>query len=308
MNIIAKSKIWLGISAALMIASIALLATWGLRLGIDFTGGSLLEVRYLGERPALVEVQESVDGVNVGSVNIQPVGEDAYLLRFADVTEDQHRAMLQALDDAAAVEGEEPGVEGYAYIEQLRFETVGPSIGEELKTKSMQAAIVVLIIIVAYIAWAFRHVSKPVASWKYGMAAIVALFHDVLITLGIFAILGRFLGVEIDTAFVAAILTVLGYSVNDTIVVFDRIRENLPRSSQNFANTVNTSLNQTLVRSFNTSFTTLLVLLAIFFFGGESIKYFVLALVIGIASGTYSSIFLASPLLVQWEKWSRRKA
>lgn len=307
MNIIAKSKLWLGISAAFMIASVILLSVWGLRLGLDFTGGSLLEVRYLDERPAANAVKDVLAGTGVGSISVQPVGDESYLIRFQDVTEDQHRAVLQALDRAAGEASDENAQAGeYEHIEQLRFETVGPSIGEELKQKSVQATIVVLIIIVAYIAWAFRHVSKPVASWKYGVAALVALFHDVLVTLGVFALLGRFGGVEIDTAFVAAILTVLGYSVNDTIVVFDRIRENLPRSSEDFAGTVNTSLNQTLVRSFNTSFTTLLVLLAIFFFGGASIKYFVLALIVGIASGTYSSIFLASPLLVVWEKLGKK--
>lgn len=298
MNIIAKSKFWLSLSAALVIVSIILLATFGLRLGIDFTGGSLLEVRYAGERPAVTEMQEVLATLELGTINVQPVDENGYILRFKDISEEQHRAMLEALDAAVS--------ENEGDVEQLRFETVGPSIGEELKGKSVQAAIVVMIIIVAYIAWTFRHVSRPVASWKYGVVAIIALAHDVLITLGVFALLGKYLGVEIDTAFVAAILTVLGYSVNDTIVVFDRIRENLPHSSQDFAGTVNAALNQTLVRSFNTSFTTLLVLIAIFFFGGESIKYFVLALIIGIGSGTYSSIFLASPLVVEWERLGRK--
>ena len=187
-------------------------------------------------------------------------------------------------------------------IEELRFDSVGPSIGQELKRKSLYAIITVLIAIVLYIAWAFRKVSKPVASWKYGMTAIIALFHDVMIVLGVFAVLGRFLDMEINTAFVAAILTVLGYSVNDTIVVFDRIRENLPRSDEDFESTVNISVNQTLRRSINTSLTTLLVLLSIFFFGGTTIRDFVLALSIGVFIGTYSSIFLASPVLVVWEK------
>lgn len=298
MNIIAKSKLWIGFSAIFMVVSVALLVMWGLRLGIDFTGGSLLEVEYGTERPSIAAVQEALAPLAIGTVNIQPVGDAGHLLRFKDITEEQHRAMLEVLEAAAPGDGEA--------VEELRFETVGPSIGEELKDKSFQAAVVVLIIIVAYIAWAFRRVSRPVASWKYGVVAIIALFHDVLITLAVFAALGKFLNVEIDTAFVAAILTVLGYSVNDTIVVFDRIRENLPKSNEDFAGTVNTALNQTLVRSFNTSFTTLLVLIAIFFFGGESIKYFVLALIIGIGSGTYSSIFLASPLVVEWEKWGRK--
>jgi preprotein translocase subunit SecF len=159
-----------------------------------------------------------------------------------------------------------------------------------------------------YIAFAFQKVSKPVASWKYGLSAIIALFHDLLITLGIFSVLGKFYGMEINTAFVVALLTVLGYSVNDTIVVFDRTRENLPKSVDSFSVTVNSSLNQTLVRSINTSITTLLVLLAVYFLGGTSIREFVLALIIGIACGSYSSIFVASPLLVTWEKLQKRRA
>ena len=191
-------------------------------------------------------------------------------------------------------------------IEELRFDSVGPTIGQELKNKSVTAFIIVLIAIVLYIAWAFRKVSKPVASWKYGLSAIIALFHDVIIVLGVFAVLGEFYGVEINSAFVAAILTVLGYSVNDTIVVFDRVRENLPKSDDDFEGTVNTSVNNTITRSINTSVTTLIVLLSILIFGGSSIKDFVLALSIGVFIGTYSSIFLASPVLVLWEKMLRR--
>ena len=192
-----------------------------------------------------------------------------------------------------------------AGLEELRFDSVGPTIGRELKSRSLTAIVIVLLAIVLYIAWAFRKVSKPVASWKYGMAANIALFHDVLITLGVFSVLGHFYGVEINSSFVAAILTVLGYSVNDTIVVFDRIRENLPKSDKDFEGTVNDSVNQTITRSINTSLTTLLVLLAILFFGGATIRSFVLALSIGVFIGTYSSIFLASPVLVVWEKMKK---
>ncbi|MFA5318706.1 MAG: protein translocase subunit SecF [Patescibacteria group bacterium] len=330
MNIISKSKIWLTVSSALVILSIAFLAVFGFKYGIDFTGGSLLEVGYLNERPRIDSIRQAVNELEIGDASIQMGGENNVFLRFQEVSEKKHQEILQKLDEigdekiADAEESEdkkdsvgitveqegEVSIEEIAMgksivlnnIEELRFESVGPSIGEELKIKSLYAIVIVLILIVAYIAWSFRRVSKPVASWKYGLAAIVALFHDVMIVLGVFALLGKFAGVEIDTAFVAAILTVLGYSVNDTIVVFDRIRENLPKSEDTFAGTVNTSLNQTIGRSINTSLTTLLVLLSIFFFGGETIKYFVLALTIGIVAGTYSSIFLASPLLVVWEK------
>jgi len=243
------------------------------------------------------------------------------ILRFQDISEDKHQQTLEILNGLAASESETPTIEmdsstttfdvnldavGTAReVEELRFDSVGPTIGQELKSRSISAMIIVIVAIVLYIAWTFRKVSKPVASWKYGISAIIALFHDVIITMGVFSILGEFYGVEINTAFVAAILTVLGYSVNDTIVVFDRVRENLPKSDEDFEGTVNLSVNQTIKRSINTSLTTLIVLLSILFFGGTTIQDFVLALSIGVFVGTYSSIFLASPILVVWEKLTR---
>ena len=191
-------------------------------------------------------------------------------------------------------------------VEELRFEAVGPSIGKELANNARTSIIIVILSIIAYVAWAFRHVSRPVASWKYGLAAVIALVHDVIIVIGVFSVLGHFYGIEVNSAFVAALLTVLGYSVNDTIVVFDRVRERLPKSTENFEGTINTSLNQTIVRSINTSLTVLFALLAIIIYGGESIRYFALALFIGIFFGTYSSIFLASPLLLWFEKLKKK--
>lgn len=190
---------------------------------------------------------------------------------------------------------------------ELQFDSVGPSIGQELKSKSFNSAFIVLLAIILYISLAFRKVSRPISSWKYGVTAIIALFHDVLVTLGVFSVLGHFYGIEINTPFIAAILTVLGYSVSDTIVVFDRIRENLPKSQDNFEDTINRSVNQTIVRSINTSLSSILALAAILFFGGNTIKDFALALVVGIFVGTYSSIFIASPILVVWEKAMHRK-
>jgi len=292
-KIIQKRKIWLSISGILVIASIAVLTMWGLKFGIDFTGGSLLEVKFSGEPPTASQVREILKDTDLRSLTVQPTEAGTVILRFQETTPGINRAVLEKLN----------GIEGGA--EELRFDSIGPSIGKELKSKSFNAIIIVLAIIIAYIAFAFKKISKPVASWKYGIAAIIALFHDVLITLGIFAVLGRFWGVEVNTPFVAAILTVLGYSINDTIVVFDRVRENLPRSEEDFEGTVNSSVNQTLVRSINTSLTTLLVLLSILFWGGSTIRDFVLALSIGIFLGTYSSIFVASPIVVIWEKFKK---
>lgn len=284
-----------------MLVSITALIAWGLNFGIDFKGGSLLEVRFLQDRPAVSEIQESSGDLNLGALMAQPIGEKDMIFRFRDVEEEVHQNFLTLLNNLAG------GDEENMAIEELRFDSVGPSIGAELKRKSVSAIIIVLLFIIFYIAIVFRKVSKPVSSWKYGITAIITLFHDVIIVLGIFAILGKFYGIEINTPFVAAILTVLGYSVNDTIVVFDRIRENLPKSEENFENTINTSLNQVITRSINTSFTTLLVLVSILVFGGATIKDFILALSIGVFVGTYSSIFLASPILVVWEKLKNSK-
>lgn len=322
-NIIDNRKIWLTISSVIMGLSIVAIIVFGLNFGIDFTGGSLLEVEFTGDRPSINQVSAELNDLELGSLVPQPIGEKGMVLRFQDTSEAKHQEVLQrlnnlvggevAIETEMATTTEESATTSTdiisspveSYVTELRFDSVGPTIGAELKQKSLTAMIIVLLAIVLYIAWAFRKVSKPVASWKYGLSAIAALFHDVIITIGIFAVLGKFLGIEVNTAFVAAILTVLGYSVNDTIVVFDRVRENLPQSEENFAGTINIAVNQTIKRSINTSVTTLLVLLSILFFGGSTIRDFILALSIGVFIGTYSSIFLASPLLVVWEKLRR---
>lgn len=304
-NIIQKRKIWLSLSGLLVAASVILLVAFGLNFGIDFTGGGLMEIKFLGAKPTTEEVKTALADLDLKSLTVQPAGEDGMLLRFQDISEEEHQEILKRISGLQSKNGStEAGQDGREpRIDELRFDSVGPSIGEELKRKSVYAIFFVLIAIVLYIAWAFRKVSKPIVSWKYGVVAIITLFHDVLITIGVFVILGKFFGMEVNTPFVAAILTVIGYSVNDTIVVFDRIRENLPKSEEDFESTINTSVNQTVTRSINTSATTLAVLLSIVLFGGHTIQPFALALSIGVFVGTYSSIFLASPLLVVWEKW-----
>ena len=295
-NIIKHRSVWLSLSAVLVTTAIIALFAWGLKFGIDFTGGSLLEVKFANGQPSVASIQSELSDLSISSLIVQPT-EDSMILRFKESDEGSHQAVLSQLSLLAEAEGG---------IEELRFEAIGPSIGQELRSKSFWLMFFVLLVIIIYIAIAFQKVSKPVASWKYGLIAVIALFYDLLITLGVFAALGKFYGLEINTTFVVAMLTVLGYSVNDTIVVFDRTRENLPKSTDNFSTTVHNSLNQTLVRSINTSLTTILVLLAVFFLGGASVRDFVLALMVGIFSGSYSSIFVASPLLVVWEKWQRR--
>ena len=193
-------------------------------------------------------------------------------------------------------------------MSEKSFQYIGPSVGQELRNKTELAIALALLAITLYIAFAFRKVSKPISSWKYGVTSLIALVHDVLIPLGVFSILGKFYNVEITIPIIAALLTVLGFSVHDTIVIFDRLRENILRRGMNqFEETVNLGLNQTLGRSISTVLTTLLVIVSLYFFGGETLRYFALTLIIGIISGAYSSIFIASPLLVSWYKWNLKK-
>jgi len=299
-KIIQKRKIFLSLSAILVTAAIVALFSWGLNFGLDFTGGSLMEVKFENYQPSVTEIQDSLKNLNLPSLVVQPT-ENSVILRFKDNSENIiHQDVLRSLE---SIVKEKEG----SSVTRLQFDAVGASIGQELKSKSFNAAFIVLLMIILYISWSFKSVSKPVSSWKYGVTAIIALVHDILLILGVFAVLGKFYSVEINTPFIAAILTVLGYSVSDTIVVFDRIRENLPKSHEDFENTVNRSVNQTLTRSLATSFSSILALLAILFFGGQTIKDFALALAIGIGVGTYSSIFVASPVLVIWNNLTHRK-
>jgi len=297
-KIIKYRKLWLLISAGMVVLSIMALGIWGLKAGLDFTGGSLLEVKFAAGVPSVVDISSALNGVGVNSLVVQPTGSNSVILRFQETTQEKHLAVVGALQKMDAAKGG---------LEELRFEAIGPSVGAELRSKSFWVMFLVLLIIILYISIAFSKVSKPVASWKYGLIAVIALFHDIIITAGVFAILGHYFAVEVNTPFVVALLTVLGYSVHDTIVVFDRTRENLPKSRDSFAETVSHSLNQTFVRSVNTVITVLLSLLAVLIFGGSSIRDFVLALMVGIFCGAYSSLFVASPLLVYFEQWQRRK-
>lgn len=305
-QIVEKRKIPFIISSVLFLLSVFFLVVYGLKPGIDFTGGTLMQVRFAAERPSVEMLQETLASFDVGAVNVQPVEEDGYLLKMRFITEEEHQKVLTGLRNEFPVSSE--GESATVSVFEERLETIGPAISSELQKRSIEVGIAVVLAIVIFVAYGFRKVSRPVSSWKFGVIAVVALIHDVTITMGIFALLGHFKGVEIDIPFIVALLTILGYSVNDTIVVFDRIREKLiQRGYDNFSHTVNTAVNDTLARSINTGLTTLLVLIALFFFGGASIHYFALALIIGIVFGGYSSIFLASPLLVSWELFEKRK-
>ncbi|GBE16575.1 preprotein translocase subunit SecF [bacterium BMS3Abin15] len=288
-QIINKRKYTYIISAVLIVLSVTALSVWGLRLGIDFKGGTLMEVQFSEDKvPASQDIQDKLSEFELDSLIIQPSENNVVILRYIASDDDLNSKVLGKIKEFDE------------NVTQLRVDFIGASVSDQLKGSAVKALIFAIFGIALYIAWAFRKVSYPVPSWQYGLGAVIALAHDIIITLGAFAFLGKFYGVEVGIPFVAALLTILGYSVNDTIVVYDRTRENILRygRKENFEETVNKSVNETLARSINTSLTVIVVLLAIIFFGGETIKYFSIALLIGVGFGTYSSIYVASALLV----------
>ncbi|KKS45124.1 MAG: Protein translocase subunit SecF [Parcubacteria group bacterium GW2011_GWA2_42_18] len=296
MFIINNKKIFITISVILVIVAIISIIVFKPVLGVDFRGGSLLEIEYTSARPYPAALKEALKSSGL-EPTIQPMGERGYILKTRELTETEHQSFLQTLN-----------LNGSAELKEKSFTSIGPSVGKELRRKAVVSMIVVILAIITYIAYAFRKVSRQVSSWKYGIIAVIALVHDVIIPSGIFAWLAHYYGAEVDTLFVVALLTILGLSVSDTIVVFDRIRENLnEKKFPTFEETVGRSLEQTYQRSINTSVTVILVLLSLVFFGPESTKYFALTLTTGMFFGTYSSIFLASPLLVLWAERGRKK-
>lgn len=278
-----KYKLWFfAFSTLIILPGLFFLVISGLRLGIDFTGGALLEYRF--EK----DVKKD-DLTEYGATT--PTDNNTFIIRTKPLEHEALQKLKGELTDK------------FGQFEAKREENVGPIIGKELRQKALIALGLACLMIVLYIAFAFRKVPKPTSSWRFGITAIVALVHDVLVVVGLFAILGKFLLVEVDLLFVTALLTVIGFSVHDTIVVFDRIRENLPKYlSKKFSEVADISITQTLARSLNTSLTVIFVLFALLLFGGETIKWFVAALLIGIISGTYSSIFNATALLAYWEE------
>ena len=293
-NFLKYKTIYFTFSAILVLAALVSLLLFGLKPGIDFTGGSILEVAYQGERPSNQEIRETLADLDLGQINLQPTGEKGVILRMKDISEDTYQEIIERLGQG----GE---------IEDLRFEYIGPVIGKELKEKTNIVVVLSLLAIVLYIAFAFRKLTFPAKSWQYGLSSLAVLSFDVLIPLGTLSLLGEFYQVQITIPIIVALLTIIGYSINNTVVVFDRIRENLlNRRGADFEETVNISLNQTLTRSLNTSLTTLFVLVAIFLFGGATLHYFALTLILGIIAGTYSSIFLACPILVSWLKFQKK--
>jgi len=306
MIIVKYRKIFYSISVLLVVTSIAALSMWGLVLGIDFKGGTAIEFSYTTARPEVSAVKSRIDSLQftpsiVGAYSVVPYGASGYVLKTRNITEPERASLVSAI----AANPQEK-------IEFKKTNSIGPTLGQEALRKALISLVLVLLFIILFITFAFRKVSKPVSSWKYGVASIIALAHDVIIPTGAFAIFGHYLGYEVDTLFVTAILVILGFSIHDTIVVFDRIRENLKNNNsekghKTFEIIVGESIKQTFVRSLNTSLTTLLAILVVFIIGPESTKNFSLVLLMGVFFGTYSSIFIASNLLVSVEKYQGKK-
>ncbi len=301
MFIVKYKKIFIGLSIAMVVVSLISIFYFGLRSGIEFKGGALMEVVYPSGRPELSRIEDTIKEQDLGQALVQPTGETGYIIKTRDLSEAEHRALLGGISfDGAAVE-------------EKSFTSIGPSVGSELKQKAIISITAVILAIILFITFAFRKVSRPVASWKYGVITVVTLLHDIIIPTGIFAALSHFNGAEMDTLFVLALLTTLGLSVHDKIVVFDRIRENLvlggeKSAAKNFAEIVGMSTSQTFVRSVNITLTIILVLVPLYLFGPETTKNFSLVLTAGLFFGIYSSLFFASPLLVWVEdKQSKNK-
>ncbi len=289
MFIIKNKWIFITIAAILSLAAVVVISVKGLNLGIEFTGGSIVEVSY-EEAPELATVNAALAGFDFNAL-VQPFGDDGYIIRTRELTEADRGVLMASLELNEQI----PQLE--------RFNTIGPTIGSELRSKALLSIILVAIAIIFFIAFAFRKVAEPVSSWKYGLIAVMALAHDVIIPLGIFALVGK----EATTLLVVGLLSIIGLSVNDTIVVFDRTRENLNENAsennkESFAKTVGRAIRQTMARSINTSLTLIAVLSALLIFGPDATKDLAFILLLGTFFGTYSSIFLASPLLVAWNK------
>jgi len=305
MNIIGKKKWFFALSLVVIIPGIISLALFGLRAGIDFSGGSRIEIQNAkfsprGEADKVQSSKKALEKIFTGEKiemhSIQNFQDDAFIIRTKEIDQKAYSKLVKQIQKK------------FPNTKEVGFQTIGPTVSAETTLNAFKSIGMASLLIVLYIAWSFRKVPKPASSLRFGVCAIIALVHDVLVVVGVFSLFGKFLGVEVDSLFVTALLTIIGFSVHDTIVVFDRIRENLIRTgASSFAKVANDSILQTINRSLNTSITVFLVLLALVLFGGESTRWFVIALLIGIISGTYSSIFTAAPLLVLWHEWREKR-
>ncbi|HLD63593.1 MAG TPA: protein translocase subunit SecF [Candidatus Peribacteraceae bacterium] len=297
MSFLKLARFFVPLSAVLVVISLVLLVYPGLKLSLDFTGGTMMELR-LPEGKAKTDLEAALDsyaGERLGNVSLAETRARTVLLRLRNLSNEEHTALLDHIEQTGGP------------VTELQFTTIGPTVGASLKRRSLWALGLASLAIVGYIAFAFRQIPRHLSPWRFGVIAVATLLHDILITVGIFVILSQFTTFEVDTLFVTALLTILGYSVNDTIVIFDRIRDNLLHQDRRepFPVVAEKSLQQTLSRSLKTAVGTLIMLFSLLFLGAPNIRWFVLTLIIGIFFGTYSSIFIATPLLVYWRKADR---
>lgn len=289
------------ITGLLLVASVAALIIIPPKLSIEFTGGSLIEVAYTAERPAHTDTAAHVEGL-VGEASVRESGEKGLIVRTHALTPAEHDTLLSALSE-----------DGAFPLTELRFNSIGPSLGHELATKALYSILAVTLAIMLYIAWAFRSVSRPVPAWGYGIISVLMLAIDIIVPAGFFAVYAYFTGAQVDTLFVVALLALMGYCINDVIVIFDRIREHLKANidtkvQEPFETTVGKSITETLGRSINTSLTVALALLAIILFGSKSVQTFALVMLVGVVIGTFSSIARSAPLLIPVAAWAEKRA
>jgi preprotein translocase subunit SecF len=299
MYIIRHRTFFFWLTGAILAAAIGAIIAWGLPMGIDFTGGSLMHVKYENSVPPLEEVQEQVSRIPLGAVSVRSSGIDAVTIRTRNLTQEEHIAVLSAISENASTT-------------ELAFTTVGPSLGSEFTTKALWALLAVVFVIVLYIAFAFRRVSQPVPSWGYGLIVVLMLIIDIIVPVGFYAAYAHFTGAEVDSLFVVALLALLGYVVNDIIVIFDRIREHLAKNEkmnieEPFEETIGKSIDETMTRSINTALTVVLALLALIYLGAEATRNFAIVMLVGVVAGTFSSICRSAPLLIPIAKWFVKK-
>lgn len=300
MYIIKHRGLFFWITGLILVAALSAIFVWGLPLGIDFTGGSLMQVGYTGQVPPLANIEKQVSVVPLGSVSVRAAGTNAVAIRTRTMTPAEHEAVL------AAVSKDAPTTE-------LSYTSVGPALGSQFTSKALWAIFAVVLVIVFYIAFAFRKVSRPVPSWGYGLTVVAMLAIDLIVPAGFYAALGHFTGVQVDSLFIVAMLALLGYVVNDIIVIFDRIREHLARNEkiglkETFEETIGKSISETMTRSINTALTVVLALLALVYFGAPATRDFALVMLVGVAIGTFSSIARSAPLLIPIAKWFEKKS
>lgn len=299
MYIVQHRALFFWITGIILAAAIGAIAVFGLPLGLDFTGGSLMQVSYQDGRPALSGVNESVSAMQIGSVSVRAFGDDGISIRTRTLSPEDHDALLIAIS-------------GTVRATELSFTSVGPSLGSQFANKALWAILAVVFVIVLYIAFAFRKVSRPVPSWGYGLTVVAMLIIDIIVPVGFFAALAHYTGAEVDSLFIVALLALLGYVVNDVIVIFDRVRERLSRNEkigirEEFEITIGKSIDETITRSINTSLTVVLALLALIFLGVEATRNFALVMLVGVVAGTFSSITRSAPLLIPLAKWFAKK-